>query len=43
MIVWVPKSPCALGIGILAGSYSGPGTQALIDHGGGGCSDHVGW
>jgi hypothetical protein len=50
-MVWTPKFPCALNIGILEGSCSRYGAKALIEHGIGGCLDegapsctyHISW
>lgn len=50
-LVWTPKFPCALGIGILEGSCSRYGAKALVEHGADGCIDdggpsctyHVSW
>ncbi|PRQ02435.1 hypothetical protein ENSA5_23630 [Enhygromyxa salina] len=50
-LVFTPKFPCALNIGIVEGSCSRYGEQALIEHGPNGCLDrgdpactyHVSW
>lgn len=50
-LVWTPKFPCALNIGIMEGACSRYGATALIEHGAGGCIDaggnactyHVSW
>jgi hypothetical protein len=50
-MVWTPKFPCALNIGILEGSCSRYEAKALIEHGPGGCVEdggdactyHVSW
>lgn len=50
-MVWTPKFPCALNIGILEGSCSRYGAKALVEHGAGGCMDdgassctyHISW
>jgi hypothetical protein len=50
-LVWTPKFPCALNIGIMEGSCSRYGAKALVEHGAGGCMDqgasacvyHVSW
>lgn len=50
-MVWTPKFPCALNIGILEGSCARYGVKALIEHGPGRCVDegghactyHVSW
>lgn len=39
-VVFTPKFPCALNIGIMEGACSRYGAQALIEHGAGGCMDH---
>lgn len=51
VLVWTTPFPCALGVGILEGSCSRYGAQALVEHSGGGCLDtggdsctyHVSW
>lgn len=50
-MVWTPRFPCALNIGILEGSCSRYGAKALVEHGARGCMDegghsctyHVSW
>lgn len=50
-LVFSPRFPCALHIGIMEGACSRYGAQALVEHGGGGCIDdggpsctyHVSW
>jgi hypothetical protein len=49
-MVWTPKFPCALSIGILEGSCSRYGAKALIEHGRGcldegapSCTYHISW
>lgn len=41
-MVWTPKFPCALNIGILEGSCARYAAKALIEHGPDGCVDHGG-
>lgn len=50
-MVWTPKFPCALNIGILEGSCARYGAKALVEHAPGGCVEeggesctyHVSW
>ncbi len=50
-LIWTPRFPCALNIGIMEGSCSRYGAKALVEHGAGGCIDdgasacvyHVSW
>lgn len=50
-LVWTPKFPCELNIGILEGSCARYGARALVEHGSGGCLNeggssctyHVSW
>jgi hypothetical protein len=39
-IVFTPRFPCALNLGIIEGSCSRYGARALIEHGADGCLDH---
>jgi hypothetical protein len=41
-LVWTPKFPCALNIGIMEGACTRYGAHPLIEHAAGGCIDHGG-